>query len=132
MPLVTIYAPPPVAPQSISKTISDIQKVGAAALNCGTENIWVVFQTFSSTSLSADFFDGTHGPVVIVKAQGGRPAEQREAFMKAMAKAIGEGLSYSPEKVWIHYQEMQPQDIWFGGWSNKSEGKKKATWRGRG
>jgi phenylpyruvate tautomerase PptA (4-oxalocrotonate tautomerase family) len=111
MPIVTIHALPPSGPDAIAQIISDIRDSGARALRCSPDNIWVMFQPTLPQEQG-------HPPVVEVRAQSGRTPEQREAFVKAVAESVALGLRVSLERVWIHYLEMRPQDVWFEGrWS---------------
>ncbi len=124
MPLVTIKSLPPVDPTAIARLLTDVRDVGAAALRCATSNIWVMFEALPpgsylqgdapATTLQAT----THPPVVIVRAQAGRSTAERDAFAAAVAAAVGRALGVPAENVWLHYQEMRPQDVWFNGrWS---------------
>ncbi|MGZ3686892.1 MAG: tautomerase family protein [Bdellovibrionota bacterium] len=113
MPIVTINAVPPSEPRFISKMISDVRDRGAEALQCPVSNIWVVFQPLAPQTPA-----NAHPPFVIILAQSGRTKEVREALVSSVAEAVGTGLGVSSTKVWIHYQEMNPQDVWFEGrWS---------------
>jgi phenylpyruvate tautomerase PptA (4-oxalocrotonate tautomerase family) len=115
MPLVTIEAILPKDEKRIPLTLSEVQKVGAKALNCAESNIWVVFKPlipeFYSHAVNSQ---QTEPPVIVtVKAQAGRALEAKCEFVENIAAAISRGLSVSPSSVWIHYQEMDPSDIWF-------------------
>ena len=114
MPIVNISSLPPPDSKAIPRMIADVQRAGAQALNCELSNIWVMFQPVQPGQYLKDG-DPTPPPVVIVKAQSGRTHQQKEAFVGAIAVVIAEGLSVPSKKVWIHYQEMAPQDVWFEG-----------------
>ena len=108
MPIVTVEALEPSHPNSISDMIKEIRNFGAEALQSKPDNIWVIFH-----SLNPSHAAYPHPPVVIVKAQSGRTKEQRTAFVKIISEAVGKALSQSSENIWVHFQEMSPQDIWF-------------------
>ena len=121
MPLVTILSLPPADSGVISRMIADVRDTGAHTLRCPPSNIWVIFQPvlpgyYVQGSESAALpQEKTHPPVVVIRAQTGRSPEEREAFVIAVADAVGRGLSVPSKNVWIHYQEMKPQDVWFEG-----------------
>ncbi len=101
------------------KILSLVRTSGANALGCAVDNIWVVFQAVPEGWYVQGREPNKNPPVVIVKAQAGRSSEQREALAKAIAEAVGRGLSVPATRVWLHYQEMRPQDVWFEGhWSD--------------
>ena len=123
MPIILINSLPPSDTNVIPEMLKNVRNSGAEALQCSQDNVWVMFQPVEPRSyiygIESAFHpnDNTHPPIVTIKAQGGRSPKIREAFVKAVAGSVGKGLSISPENVWIHYQEMKPQDIWFkGGW----------------
>jgi phenylpyruvate tautomerase PptA (4-oxalocrotonate tautomerase family) len=101
--------------------LPEVRDAGAAALRCSPDNIWVMFLAvrpgcyLQGEEPAALPQASTHPPVVIAKAQSGRSPEQRTAFVTAVAAAVGRGLSVPPENIWIHYQEMRPEDVWFQG-----------------
>ena len=125
MPIVIIKSVLPTDLNIVTDIGNNIRKLGSQALQCSSDNVWVIFEP-----LEAKYNDKNSPPVVLIKAQAGRSHEMREAFVKAVATGVGRGLSISPNKVWIHYEEMKPQDIWFEGkWVKGSAG---ADHQGRG
>lgn len=121
MPLVTINSLPPTDSEAVPRMIADVRDSGAKALGCPASNIWVIFQPVPPGYYAQDGGPAsvpqkkTHPPVVVVRAQAGRSSIARKAFVTAIAAAVGKGLSVPITNVWIHYQEMQPQDVWFEG-----------------
>jgi len=126
MPIIFIKSLPPANLGTIPEMISEIRASGAKALRCPESNVWVVFQPVQPAYyVQADDpaiypNDKTHPPLILVKAQSGRSMADKEAFVRAVATAVAHGLSISSKNVWIHYEEMQPQDIWFDGrWTQR-------------
>ncbi len=98
--------------------LSEIQDTGAEALQCARENIWVTFQELLSDCYLQDKTaqrpqKNSHPPIVIVRAQVGRTAAQKETFVRGISKAVARGLLIAEGNVWIHYQEISPNDVWF-------------------
>ena len=127
MPLVTIDSLPPTDASAIPEMIANIRDSGAAALKCPQSNIWVIFRPIQPGYYVQGDAPATlpqeksHPPIVIIRAHVGRTRELKSAFVAAVAKAVGKGLSVPPENVWIHYLETQLEDVWFEGhWSNGS------------
>jgi phenylpyruvate tautomerase PptA (4-oxalocrotonate tautomerase family) len=126
MPLLIIHSLAPADPTAIPRMIADVRDVGARALDCATSNIWVMFHAvppgyYVQGDIAADTpQQSTHPPVVIARAQVGRTLAEREAFVSAVAAAVGRGLSVPAENVWIYYDEMRSEDVWFGGaWAKR-------------
>ena len=122
MPLVTISAMIPRDSGAVPRTIQDVRDAGALALSCSRSNIWVVFQPIhpghyvqGEGEPALCHGENSHPPIVIVRAQAGRPPEIRKAFAEAISYSVSKGLDIPPENIWIHYQEMSPQDVWFDG-----------------
>ncbi len=116
MPLITVQFTPAPAHESrvmqeIPLLISEIRERGALAFGGAPDNIWVIFESvpLALTSLTGD----SRFPVVIVRAQAGRTRAQKNELARVIAETLGRGLGMSPKQVWIHYQEMDPQDVWF-------------------
>lgn len=110
-------------PPKPPKPATDLpQTIGTAdiALGCSPDNIWVIFNAIPPGSYvqgprPASAPEATsHPPCVIVRAQAGRTAPEREALVAAVA-AAGRGLSIPADNVWIYYDEMRSADAWFGG-----------------
>lgn len=121
MPLLIIHSLPPADPQAIPRMLVDLRDSGARALGCPPTNIWVMFHAVPpGCYLQGDQpaqlpQASSHPPVVILRVQQGRTAQEREALVRAVAAAVGRGLSVPPENVWIYYDEMRSADVWFGG-----------------
>jgi phenylpyruvate tautomerase PptA (4-oxalocrotonate tautomerase family) len=121
MPLLNIQSLAPTEPAAIARMIQEVRDAGARALRCSADNIWVVFQAIETGQYSHGH-EKSHPAIVVIRAQSGRPAGLRESFVKAVAEAIGRGLSIPSENVWIHYQEMRPEDVWFEGrWAGSGQ-----------
>lgn len=110
-----IYSTLVTKPNLIKDMISEVQKSGALALGCVVENVWVMFQPVSVDFYIQEGDSSNNTTIVIIKAQAGRTIEVRQNFMQAVAETIGQFLTISPNKVWIHYQEMNHDDIWYAG-----------------
>ena len=108
MPIVMIHSYPPKETASLKAMLTEIQESGAKALNTTTDNIWPAFIPFQP-----GHYPESLSPFVIVKAHKGRTPPMKEAFMKAISAAMSRGLSIPSEKIWIHYQETEPKDVWF-------------------
>ena len=102
----------------------DIRDSGARALSCSPDNVWVMFHALppgcyvQGTAPADTPREKTHPPVVIAKLQKGRKREELDAFVAAVATAVGRGLSVPSDNVWVQYEEMRSEDVWFRGhWS---------------
>jgi phenylpyruvate tautomerase PptA (4-oxalocrotonate tautomerase family) len=121
MPLIVIHSLPPADPSVIPSMLGEIRDAGAAALGCPPSNIWVMFSAIppgwyvQGPERAEVPQPASHPPCVIVRAQVGRQPEERTAFVAAIAATVGAGLGVPPDNVWIHYQEMRSEDVWFGG-----------------
>jgi phenylpyruvate tautomerase PptA (4-oxalocrotonate tautomerase family) len=115
MPLVMIYSPTPADSKLIKNLISNVQTEGAKALGCDSSNVWVLFQNVSSDSYIQGSDPSDNSPLIIIKAQTGRSKEIRTALAAAVTAVVGRALDVSPRKIWVQYQEMNPQDVWFEG-----------------
>jgi len=120
MPLITIQTSRLVAPDVVQEMLLRVRNGGAEALKCERSNIWVLFdpvqkqyylQGSDEELLSPDHFSP---PVVIIRAQAGRSRVEKESLVRAVAREVSKALSVPFDKVWIHYQEMDPRDVWFG------------------
>lgn len=106
--------------------LEEVQSEGAKSLGCALDNVWVMFHPVESEHYLhrgrvATPEPNSHPPVVIIRANTGRPPEIRKAFARAVAQSIGRGLSIPAEQVWIHYQEMRLEDVWFQEhWASES------------
>lgn len=124
MPLVTICSLAPSDPEAIRRMVIDVRDAGSEALKCSPDNIWVMFHTVPPGYYVQGLAPATepqaesHPPTVIVRAQVGRTHAERTDLVAAVATAVGKGLSIPAENVWVHYQEMRSEDVWFKGhWS---------------
>jgi phenylpyruvate tautomerase PptA (4-oxalocrotonate tautomerase family) len=106
MPIIQIHAIRPNRPEAIPALIAEIREEGAKALQCGPDNLWVMFHPLDETAQGQAF-----PPVVFVKAQEGRSTETQAALVAAITQAVGRALGCPPESVWVQYQEMRPQEI---------------------
>ena len=52
-------------------------------------------------------------------ANAGRSQEQKDLFCQSIAEVVAQELFTSPNQIWIYYQEINPQNIWFGGTWNQ-------------
>ena len=121
MPLITIHALPLADPSAVPAMLAAVRDAGAAALRCSPNNIWVMFHVAppgcylqgpaSVTTPQPD----SHPPAIIIRAQTGRTRAEREALTIATAEAVARAYGIPATNVWIHYQEMRPDDVWFGG-----------------
>ena len=121
MPIVEIKASLPIEPRTMSRMISEMRNLGGKTLNCPPGNIWVLFQQFQSEfhfggiALPEDTSARLPTAIVSVRANEGRTSKEKENFVLEIERAIALGLSIPASKIWIHYQEMKPQDIWMNG-----------------
>jgi phenylpyruvate tautomerase PptA (4-oxalocrotonate tautomerase family) len=111
MPIVFIHAEMPKESATISHLIENVRSAGASALGCDPSNIWVVFQKITSGFAlreTADHFQ----PVVQILANRGRTLPAKEQFAQAIGQAVSDTLMVPINDLWLHYQEMNPEDIW--------------------
>ena len=108
MPIITIHAKAP-----ISKILNvEIQEAAAKAMEDSPENFWV-----SSVELDADW---SHPPYITVLAKRGRTEKTKRRFVEAVAEAAAKRLGTKPENIWIHYQELNLNEVWFyGRWASR-------------
>ena len=124
MPLIIIHSLPPSDPEVVSQMLTEVRDSGARAFDCSPNNIWVMFNAIPVGSYVQGLVPASapcatsHPPCVIIRVQSGRGPREREALVKATATVIGQRLSVPADNVWIHSQEMRPEDVWFQGrWS---------------
>jgi phenylpyruvate tautomerase PptA (4-oxalocrotonate tautomerase family) len=118
MPLITIRSARSYDNEAIQEMLQAIRKAGADALDCATENIWVRFEAIPASWYAQSDDPTQNSPLVTIQAKAGRTPQQPDLLTRATAEAVGQGLSVHPSQVWIHYLEMNPQDIWYEGrWS---------------
>jgi phenylpyruvate tautomerase PptA (4-oxalocrotonate tautomerase family) len=115
MPWVDIRVQGPVDPEVVADLIEGTRERGAAAMGSGIENIWVTFQALPERYLARGGPGESRGPIVVIRANAGRPRAAKTALAQAVAGAIAERLRVPADRVWIHYQEMSPADVWTGG-----------------
>ena len=119
MPLVVVHSLPPANPEALPRMLADIRDSGARALRCPIDNVWVIFHAvppgcyLQGESPANTPQARTHPPAVIVKLQAGRTREEIDAFVTAVASAVAQGFAVPVDNIWIHYDEMCPQDVWF-------------------
>lgn len=125
MPLLIIHSLAPSDPAALPRMLADVRDSGSKALGCAPSNIWVMFHVVPPGAyLQGDGVPAlapqpdSHPPVVIARAQVGRTPAEKTAFIAAVTAAVGRGLSVPMENVWVYYEEMRSEDVWFGGrWS---------------
>jgi phenylpyruvate tautomerase PptA (4-oxalocrotonate tautomerase family) len=119
MPIVTIKGLKPREPKLLQKTLQEVRRRGAAALNCAENNIWVIFESVDPECFVRTIHEETGspeaGPIVIIQANRGRPREVQDAFLASVESAISDGLSIPGKDIWIYYQEIDPANIWQSG-----------------
>lgn len=121
MPLITIHALPLADPSAIPAMLAAVRDAGAAALGSSPNNIWVMFHVappgcyLQGPAIALTPQSDSHPPAVIIRAQTGRTRAEREALTIATAEAVARAYAIPATNVWIHYQEMRPDDVWFGG-----------------
>jgi phenylpyruvate tautomerase PptA (4-oxalocrotonate tautomerase family) len=124
VPLLIIHSLPPADPDIVPQMLAELRDEGARAFRCSPNNIWVMFNAIPPGAYVQGLLpasspqEASHPPCVIIRVQSGRGPEERDALVRATAAVLGRRLSVPIENVWIHYQEMRPEDVWFGGrWS---------------
>jgi len=116
MPIVSIFSPPPGDQSVITKMMENIRDAGSSALKTPKDNIWVVFHPLQH------YLNDPKIPYVTVKAQAGREASERSAFVEVIANEVGRNLAVPAQNVWIQYEELNPGDVWHGGnWANRKD-----------
>jgi phenylpyruvate tautomerase PptA (4-oxalocrotonate tautomerase family) len=113
MPIVTVHAFAPSDPASIPKMLAEIQASGAAALNCAPDNLWALFEEIPRGRYLQSDNPERNPPIVTIQANVGRTLDQRTALAKGISRAVVGAFGIPAARVWIHYQEMQPHDVWF-------------------
>ena len=118
MPLINISTSQFINSNQISKMISDIREKSSEAFQCSIDNIWVIYQPLHVGNYVQRKDGLKNSPIVTIKAQSGRSYEQKNALAKALTDIISSRLEVPTENIWIHYEEMKPQDVWFNNqWS---------------
>lgn len=121
MPIAIVHSLPPPNRAVIPRMLENITQAGARAAGCDPDQFWAVFQEirpgeyYEGDLSSEEPGSGTHPPIVVLRALAGRTPAVRLAVCQALARVIGDALSIPPENVWIHWQEMQPSDVFAGG-----------------
>ena len=121
MPIVEIRSLPPKDPTKIPEMLKRCAVDGARAFAIPESKVWALFEEvrpgwYVEGSAEAPHpGDSTHPPLVLVRALSGRDMHKKTSFMKAICKAIGEGLSIPPSNVWIHLIEMEKSHVWHDG-----------------
>jgi phenylpyruvate tautomerase PptA (4-oxalocrotonate tautomerase family) len=118
MPVVEIRSLPPRDPGKIPAMLREAAVEGAKAFNIPPEKVWATFEEIPTRwyaegdKVSISPGEGTHPPLVLIRAIRGRTVEMKEAFNRAVCQAIAKGLDVSPENVWIHFVEMEKTEVW--------------------
>lgn len=122
MPLITIKSLPPESPKKIPQMLTEVRDLGAHAFDTTPSNIWVLFRAIepghylqSTGEPASTPQPNSHPPIVIVRAQKGRTAEQKSSLARTVAECVGRGLSIPSANVWIYFQELEVGGVFFGG-----------------
>lgn len=120
MPVVRIEAlvrePPDVAALLHATAQAVAQALGADARSC-----WVTFRELPAGTYleggvvrtAADAHEAA--PLVTILAYQGRTPEQKAAALRAVARAVGEGLGSDPANVFVEYRELPGGHVHTGG-----------------
>ena len=124
MPIVMVHAFAPADPSVVPRMLVEVRDAGARAFACAASNIWVMFLPLAPgayvqgevhTEMPATHErGGPRPPVVVIKAQLGRSDAERERLVRAISEVVGRALGVNDDDVWIHYESMRPQDVWYG------------------
>jgi phenylpyruvate tautomerase PptA (4-oxalocrotonate tautomerase family) len=114
MPIITIHAKIPQRPGFSSALSEEISRTGAEAFGEEPSNFWVRLTTLDS--------DWNHPFYITILAKSGRDEKTKSRFVDSIAAVAARHLETVPEKIWIHYQELDLKDIWYGGqWGTASK-----------
>lgn len=120
MPVVRIEAlvrEPPDVPALLRATSSAI----AEALGVDARSCWVTFRelapgTYLEGGLVRTATDAHEAsPLVTILAYRGRSPAQKAAALRAVARAVGEGLGSEPANVFVEYRELPEGHVHTGG-----------------
>jgi phenylpyruvate tautomerase PptA (4-oxalocrotonate tautomerase family) len=121
MPIIEIRSLPPADKERIGPMLREACTDGAKAFGCPAGNVWATFEEVrpgwyaEGDTVAGAPGEGTHPPLVLVRALKGRTPEMKKAFLDAVSRAIGRGLGIPPGNVWIHMLEMERSDVWMNG-----------------
>jgi phenylpyruvate tautomerase PptA (4-oxalocrotonate tautomerase family) len=115
MPIVILKTIVKLDDKSVQKMLSSGQDAGARALGSENSNIWVRYEYVPENSYLQDADRIYDSPIVLIMANRGRSQTAKTAFVQAVAQEVALGLAVPADKVWVHYQEMDPKDIWHNG-----------------
>lgn len=113
MPIVNIrhFAPPD--PSRIAPMLAEIQRGGGQALDCAPDNLWVLFDELPAGRYVQAADPAQSPPIVTIQATAGRTEAQKTALARAVTAAVARGLGVPASRVWLHYQELAPREIWW-------------------
>ena len=111
MPIVQIYTNTLSKSDIAPNLIEEIRIKGSKALKCELSNVWVLIHQLPTGSMMRETKEVT-SPVVFIRANKGRSQEDKMKFVQAISQALSDTLQVSAQDIWIHYQEMNPEDIW--------------------
>lgn len=117
MPIIKIFSQAPNEAREVKGLITEVQRKAAEALGDPIENVWVVFCPLQNDLFVGAPIEGSlletpqFVPFVEIRAKQGRSSVDRQKLTSSIAQVISNYLAISAERIWIHYQEMNPQDI---------------------
>lgn len=115
MPIVQIYANIQSQSESVSSLIENVRNLGSQALACDPSNIWVIVHPVPMGYGIGSKPKNVFSPLVFIQANRGRSLEIKENFVRGIEQALADFFSIPTKDIWIHYHEMNPQDIWHQG-----------------
>lgn len=121
MPIVEIRALSPRDPERVPAMLREAAVEGAKAFGIPEFSVWATFEEIRSGWMTEGGKteehpgEGTHPPLVLVRAIRGRTPEMKHAFLTAVCAAIGRGLDIPPTNVWVQFVEMEKPEIWHNG-----------------
>ena len=75
MPIISIHSLPPTDPKKVSQMLAEVQSLGAKALGCPLNNIWIMFHPVATEHYMQNGnhikhpMADSHPPIVFIKAQ---------------------------------------------------------------
>lgn len=116
MPMITVHSLPVKDPSTITPMLREICTAGGRALGRPARALrafYVEIDPGHYVEGEAETPDHTsHPPVVFVRLLKGRTQDLKQAFAEAITTAVSRATGVPHENVWIHFQDMEPDDLW--------------------
>ncbi len=116
MPVVQIHALPPPSPDRVDACLAAVVTALSDGLGCEPAGVWAQWCAAAAMHTGPQRRDfAGHCPVVIIRARRGRAPEQIAQGLAATAAAVATSLGLPLDDVWVHWQELDPAQVFAGG-----------------